>query len=74
MEDEEYDFHFPTQCDNGRVTRLEALIHTLLAGFFQILPKISKLQLGTFEESMPSGNETYNFQKWHFFNMHKIRN
>lgn len=67
MEDGEYDFHFPTQCDNGRVTRLEALIHTLLAGSFQILPKISKLQLGTFEESMPSESKTYNFQESPFF-------
>lgn len=54
MVDEECDFHSPKQCDSGRVTRLEALIHTLLVGFFQIWPKTSKLQLGTSGESMPS--------------------
>lgn len=57
MEDEEYDFHFPKQCDSGRVTRLEALIHTLLAGFSQISLRILKLQRGTSGESMPSENK-----------------
>lgn len=53
MEDEECDFHFPTQCDSGRVIRLEARIHTLLAGSFQTVLETSKLPQGTFEESMP---------------------